>query len=122
MPTSVTLPQDPRARAVANAVLNNPEGKQSLVLLCESVGTSVRTIERVFRREVGTDFAGWRRQVRLLKAVELLVSGQSVKATSLALGYRQPTAFVEMFRGILGKTPGAWIRAMQSGRVADSGF
>jgi AraC-like DNA-binding protein len=48
-----------------------------------------------------------------MKAVELLVSGRSVKEAGFALGYRQPTAFVEMFRGILGTTPGAWIHALQ---------
>jgi AraC-like DNA-binding protein len=48
-----------------------------------------------------------------MKAIELLVSGQSVKEVGFALGYRQPTAFVEMFRGILGTTPGAWIHSMQ---------
>jgi AraC-like DNA-binding protein len=81
--------------------------------MCDAGGASLRTIQRVFRREVGSDFEFWRRQVRLIKAVELLVSGHSVKETSAALGYRQPTAFVEMFRGVLGTTPGAWIQALQ---------
>jgi AraC-like DNA-binding protein len=48
-----------------------------------------------------------------MKAVELLVSGRSVKEVSFALGYRQPTAFVEMFRVVLGTTPRAWIQALQ---------
>ena len=48
-----------------------------------------------------------------MKAVELLVSGRSVKEVSFALGYRQPSAFVAMFRGVLGATPGAWMQAMQ---------
>lgn len=113
MPTSVTFPQDRRARAIAEAVMKNPAERRSLATLCESAGTSVRTIQRVFRREAGSDFEFWRRQVRLMKAVELLVAGHSVKETSFALGYRQPTAFVEMFRGILGTTPGAWIQALQ---------
>lgn len=113
MPTSLTLPQDPRARAVADMVMSNPGERPSLATMCESVSASVRTIQRVFRREVGSDFEFWRRQVRLMKAVELLVSGHSVKEVGFALGYRQPTAFVEMFRGILGTTPGAWIKALQ---------
>jgi transcriptional regulator GlxA family with amidase domain len=113
MPTTVTIPQDQRARAIADAVMTNPGERQSLASLCESVGTSVRTIERVFQREVGSDFEFWRRQVRLMKAVELLVCGRSVKQVGFALGYRQPTAFVEMFRSILGTTPGAWIHALQ---------
>jgi AraC-like DNA-binding protein len=113
MPTTVTIPQDPRARAIADAVINNPGERRSLAILCYSVGASVRTIQRVFQREVGSDFEFWRRNVRLMKAVELLVSGRSVKEAAFALGYRQPTAFVEMFRGILGTTPGAWIQALQ---------
>jgi AraC-like DNA-binding protein len=113
MPISVTLPKDPRARMIADQVIGNPAGRQPLAAMCGAAGASVRTIQRIFRREVGSDFEFWRRQVRLMKAVELLVSGRSVKETSAALGYRQPTAFVEMFRGVLGTTPGAWIHALQ---------
>ena len=93
--------------------MDNPAERQTLAVMCDSVGASVRTMQRVFRREVGSDFEFWRRQVRLMKAVELLVSGHSVKQAGFALGYRQPTAFVEMFRGILGTTPGAWTQALQ---------
>jgi len=113
MPTGVTLPQDLRARTIADTVMNNPAERRPLPVMCQSIGASVRTIQRIFRREVGTDFEFWRRQVRLMKAVELLVSGRSVKETGFALGYRQPTAFVEMFRGILGTTPRAWIQSLQ---------
>lgn len=113
MPIWLTLPQDRRARAVADAVMRNPGERQSLAALCGSVSASVRTMQRIFPREVGSDFESWRRQARLMKAVELLVSGHSVKEVSFALGYCQPTAFVEMFRGILGTTPGAWIKALQ---------
>jgi len=112
VPISLTLPQDRRARIVADTVMRNPGERQSLETMCRSAGASVRTIQRVFRREVGSDFEFWRRQVRLMRAVELLVSGHSVKEVGFALGYRQPTAFVEMFRGILGTTPGAWIKAL----------
>jgi len=112
MPTYVTLPNDPRARAIADAVVENPADRNTLARMCQAAGASVRTIQRVFRREVGSDFEFWRRQVRLMKAVELLISGRSVKETSFALGYRQPTAFVEMFRGVLGVTPRAWVQAV----------
>lgn len=113
MPTTVTLPQDRRARAIADLVMRSPAERSTLAILCNSVGTSVRTMQRVFQREVGSDFEFWRRQVRVMQAVELLVSGQSVKEVATSLGYRQPTAFVDMFRGILGTTPAAWIRALQ---------
>lgn len=113
LPTTVTVPTDRRARAIADAILSNPAERQSLSRLADSAGASVRTIQRIFRREVGSDFDFWRRQVRLVKAVEFLVAGHSVKETSFALGYKQPTAFVEMFRRILGTTPGAWIQSLR---------
>lgn len=113
MPTTAAIPQDPRARAIADVIMADPADRRPFAVLCSSVGTSVRTMQRVFQREAGSDFEFWRRQVRLMKAVELLVSGRSVKEAGFALGYRQPTAFVEMFRGILGTTPGAWIHSLQ---------
>jgi AraC-like DNA-binding protein len=113
MPISLTLPRDRRARTVANMVMRSPGERHSLAAMCGLAGASVRTIQRIFRREVGSDFEFWRRQARLMKAVELLVAGHAVKEVGFALGYRQPTAFVEMFRGILGTTPGAWIKALQ---------
>jgi AraC-like DNA-binding protein len=113
MPMSLTLPQDYRARTVADKVIANLAERQPFADLCASVGASVRTVQRIFRREVGSDFQSWRCQARVMKAVELLVAGHSVKEVSFALGYRQPTAFVEMFRGILGTTPGAWIKSLQ---------
>jgi len=113
IPTSVTMPRDPRARALAAQVLENMTDRRSLVQMCSSVGTGVRTMQRIFRREVGSDFEFWRRQVRLMKAVELLVSGSTVKEAAFAVGYQQPTAFVSMFRSILGATPKAWVQALR---------
>jgi AraC-like DNA-binding protein len=85
-----------------------------LAAVCACVGVSVRTIERAFRKDVGTDFESWRRQVRLMKAVELLVSGCSIKEVAFAVGYRQSSAFVEMFRRTFGTTPKAWVSALKN--------
>src|SRR5438445_6312081 len=37
-----------------------------------------------------------RRQVRAMKGIELLVAGRSVKTVAAEVGYRQPSAFVEL--------------------------
>ncbi len=113
MPTFVTLPREERALAVAQAILRNPAESKSMAVLCSEAGVSVRTIERVFRKEVGTSFESWRRQVRLTKAVELLVSGCSVKEVAYTVGYCQSSAFVEVFRRTFGTTPKAWIAALE---------
>ncbi len=113
VPIFVTLPREPRALAVTQAVLKNPAQSQTLAGLCAQVGVSVRTIERAFRRDVGTDFESWRRQVRLMKAVELLVAGCSVKQVAFGVGYRQCSAFVKAFSRTFGTTPKVWILELE---------
>jgi AraC-like DNA-binding protein/quercetin dioxygenase-like cupin family protein len=114
VPTFVTLPREERARAVAQAILRNPAESKTMAALCGEVGVSVRTIERAFRKDVGTNFESWRRQVRLTKAVELLVSGCSIKEVAYKVGYCQSSAFVEMFRRTFGTTPKAWTSALET--------
>ena len=115
LPTLVTLPSDQRVMKLAQAVLAEPGASRSLAALCAEVGIGVRTVQRMFRKELGIDFDSWRRQVRLMKAIELLVSGYSVKQTAFEVGYQQPSAFVEMFRATFGTTPKAWAISLQSG-------
>ena len=114
VPTFVTLPREERALAVAQVILRNPAESKPMVVLCSEVGVSVRTIERAFRKDVGTNFESWRRQVRLTKAVELLISGCSIKEVAYMVGYCQSSAFVEMFRRTFGTTPKAWITALET--------
>ena len=69
-------------------------------------------MERIFQKEVGMSFEAWRRQVRLMKAIELLVEGCPVKGVAATVGYRQPGAFIELFRNTLGMTPKSWASAV----------
>jgi AraC-like DNA-binding protein/mannose-6-phosphate isomerase-like protein (cupin superfamily) len=116
VPTFVTLPREKRALTVAQAIVRNPAEAKTMASLCAKAGVSVRTIERTFRNEIGASFESWRRQVRLMKAVELLVSGSSIKEVAYKVGYSQPSAFVEMFRRTFGTTPKVWISALTRGQ------
>jgi AraC-like DNA-binding protein len=113
VPTGIMFPADPRAYSVAQMVLENPGCPVSLKSMCSSAGVSVRTLERTFRREVGTDFECWRRQVRLMKAIEMLVAGRRVKEVAFAVGYQHPGAFVSLFRETFGTTPKAWVADLE---------
>jgi AraC-like DNA-binding protein len=113
VPTGIKFPTDPRGYRVAQIVMEDPGCSISLKSMCESAGVSVRTLERTFRREVGTDFECWRRQVRLMKAIEMLVAGCRVKEVAFAVGYRHPGAFVALFRQTFGITPKAWMSALE---------
>jgi AraC-like DNA-binding protein len=112
IPTVLPMPKDARARALAESVIANPKAQRPLDTECRKAGMSARTMQRIFRREIGTDFETWRRQARLMKAVELLAAGRSIKETAFAVGYAQASTFVATFRKSLGMTPKAWIGAL----------
>lgn len=111
VPTSVRLPAEPRTAAVCRAVLREPGGEATLSALCAAAFVSVRTVQRVFRAEIGIDFDAWRRQVRLMGVITLLSQGQSVKEAAYAMGYKQPGGLIGAFRRTFAETPKAWIRA-----------
>jgi AraC-like DNA-binding protein len=113
VPTGIVLPTDERALDVAQTLVDDPATRTPLNMMCAAAGLSIRTLERIFRREVGTDFECWRRQVRLMKAVELMVAGKRVKEVAYIVGYQHPSAFVTLFRQTFGTTPKAWISALE---------
>lgn len=113
-PISITMPSEPRALAVGQLIVRNLEAALPLAILCADAGVSVRTVQRIYRRELGIDIETWRRQVRLTRAVQLLVAGRSVKEVSFSVGYRQPSAFVDAFRRLFNSTPKAWTAGLRT--------
>lgn len=54
-------------------------------------------------------FNRYRRQLQVLVAIRLLVTGMSVQNTAWELGYDSVTAFITMFKKTLGTTPGQYL-------------
>lgn len=104
-PLSLLLPRDRRARRVAMALLEDPSDRRSLTDWAQISGASARTLARLFQRETGHGFSAWRQRARLQAALPMLTAGRSVTETALSLGYEQPSAFIALFRKILGQTP-----------------
>jgi AraC-like DNA-binding protein len=104
----VPLPQDDRARRVAQALLADPSDPRSLAEWGRYAGSSERNLSRIFRAETGRSFADWRGDARMRTAVELLVAGLPVGTVGRRVGYNTPSAFVHAFRLRFGRTPGAF--------------
>jgi len=110
VPLGLPLPQDERIRQVTEALLVAPGDSRNLEQWARQVFTTPRTLARMFVRETGMTFGAWRQQLRLLEAVKRLEQGESVSSIYLDLGYQSLSAFIEMFRKTLGKTPGKFFR------------
>jgi AraC-like DNA-binding protein/quercetin dioxygenase-like cupin family protein len=109
-PLRVPMVRDPRARAIAEHLLSEPEESRTLAQLALRSGASKRTLERAFQLDTGMTFGRWRQHVRLVHALRLLATGEPVTRVALDVGYDSLSAFVRSFRKAFGTTPGRYYR------------
>jgi AraC-like DNA-binding protein len=105
VPIAVPWPRDRRLQALCTAIMAQPGNRQPLEQRATDAGASVRTLIRLFPKETGLPYRQWVQQVHLAHAFEMLARGESVGAIARALGYASPSAFTDMFRRLLGRTP-----------------
>jgi len=105
------LPRDKRLVKICEVLICSPANNDPMTLLCDRVGTSVRTLNRRFKEETGLTFGQWRQQLRLTEAVCQLSLGQSVNSVARDMGYATANAFSAMFRRTLGEPPQRYLRS-----------
>jgi len=107
-PLQINLPSDARARLVAEQAQANLSTMKPISDLVRGSGASVRTMERLFLKETGMTFGRWLTQARALHALERLAAGDSVTMAGFAVGYNSTSAFIAMFKRVIGTTPGTY--------------
>jgi AraC-like DNA-binding protein/mannose-6-phosphate isomerase-like protein (cupin superfamily) len=105
--TFIPLPHEPRCRRAADIVLADPTGAHEIETLARAVGTSARTLSRLFSSETQLSFKSWCQRARIAAAIERLSvdANLSVKQLASDLGYASVPAFSHAFRQVTGKTP-----------------
>ncbi|SDT47652.1 AraC family transcriptional regulator [Bradyrhizobium canariense] len=105
--TFIPLPHEPRCRRAADIVLGDPTGSHEIETLARAVGTSARTLSRLFASETQLSFKSWCQRARIAAAIEKLSMEANVSVKQLAsdLGYASVPAFSHAFRQVTGKTP-----------------
>jgi AraC-like DNA-binding protein/mannose-6-phosphate isomerase-like protein (cupin superfamily) len=105
--TFIPLPHEPRCRRAADIVLGDPTGSHEIETLARAVGTSARTLSRLFASETQLSFKSWCQRARIAAAIERLSTEANVSVKQLAsdLGYASVPAFSHAFRQVTGKTP-----------------
>ena len=105
--TFVPLPHEPRCRRAADIVLADPTETPDIAALARTVGTSARTLSRLFSAETQLSFKSWCQRARIAAAIEKLSTdaGVSIKQLASDLGYASVPAFSHAFRQVTGKTP-----------------
>ncbi|MGC2971851.1 helix-turn-helix domain-containing protein [Paraburkholderia aspalathi] len=105
LPLGLPLPPEWRLRTLCAAMMEEPGSDRTLQEWARVVGASDRTLARVFQSELNTNFAIWRRQLRLSRAIHLIGRGIPLHVVAAELGYANALAFSTMFRQALGFPP-----------------
>jgi AraC-like DNA-binding protein/quercetin dioxygenase-like cupin family protein len=80
-----------------------------------AVSVSERTLRRLFAETVGLPWRTYLLHARMLRAMALLAApGQSVQATSSAVGFESVSAFTRCFVQFCGETPSTYRRRVNS--------
>lgn len=103
------MPADPRLRRVVAGWTTAPGDRATLGGWAQRVGMSERSLSRLVLRETGMSFVRWRQQFQIMLALERLERGVTVQTIAFDLGYESPSAFIAMFRKILGASPSRYL-------------
>lgn len=88
-----------------------PGNTCSVAELARAANTTERTLTRRCQRDLGISFAEWRQRLRVVKAMPMLEAGRTVEAIALDLGYSSASAFITMFKRLMGVTPDEFRRS-----------
>jgi AraC-like DNA-binding protein len=105
LPLGLPMPEERRLRTLCTAMMDDPGSARSLADWAPFAGASARTLARLFQAELHTSFAGWRRQLRIARAIELIGRGMPLAEVAAEVGYANAPAFSTMFGHALGFPP-----------------
>ncbi|PRA57997.1 AraC family transcriptional regulator [Brucella pituitosa] len=101
---------DPALQKILSILEADPSDNRTLHDLAKVANTSERTLMRRCKQELGMSFPEWKQRLRTLKAMPLLEGGAKVEHVALDLGYASASAFIAMFRKLMGITPDEYRR------------
>jgi AraC-like DNA-binding protein len=110
LPLHLPHPTDERIAAICSHITSHPDDTATLDDWATHTGLHMKTIQRLFTRELGMTFGQWRQRSRLLAGLERLAHGLPVIQVAMALGYESPSAFSAMFRKHFGLSPSAFFK------------
>lgn len=111
LPMHLPMPTDRRVLKICQSLRERPEDSSTLADWAHRLQVNAKTIQRLFAAQTGMTFGQWRQQARLLRALELLASGEKILDIALTLGYESPSAFSTMFRKHFGQIPSRFFDA-----------
>lgn len=105
--------RDKRLRIITSKLRNEPGCTDTLEQLSALAHASQRTIARLFAEETGMPFNRWRERLRIMTAIEKMVSGQTIMEIAMDLGYQSASSFTTAFTRLAGSPPRQYMKLLK---------
>ncbi|MGK9063556.1 AraC family transcriptional regulator [Stutzerimonas chloritidismutans] len=97
--------EDPLLAPVLRQLQQSPGDTRTIAQLAAAVHTTERTLMRRSQQALGMTLNEWRQRLCALAAMPRLEAGETVENIAHDLGYSSVSAFIAMFRRMMGVTP-----------------
>ena len=88
----------------------------NLAGISAQLGVTPEYLSYLFHRDMGINFSAYLRRCRIDRAVDLMRQGSSrIYEIAHAVGFADAKYFCRVFREVMGKSPGVYIREMRDG-------
>ena len=105
-PLVLPIPQNPRIAGIVNYLNEYLLEGLNLAMIAKRFNVSVRTLERLFKDDIGLTPSGYIKLLKMIKAVEFLTAeGAGVKQVATKVGYDSVSTFSNTFFETLGLRP-----------------
>ncbi|KMQ65110.1 AraC family transcriptional regulator [Chryseobacterium angstadtii] len=102
----IPVPADIRLIPVCTSINSNFKYSLNTDELAEKAQMSVRSLQRIFKKETGITLQKYLQLVRILKSIELIDSGQfTLSQIAYKVGYRSLSAFTSSYQTIMKAKP-----------------
>lgn len=106
LPLSLPYPTDEKLVSIVNYLSENLSNKITLPEISHEFGISLRSLTRLFSKQLNMTFIEYLTILRILKALELLLeTNKSVSEICIAIGYNSVPTFSNVFQKMIGIRP-----------------
>jgi AraC-like DNA-binding protein len=107
----IRLPENKRLSKSIEYLHNHYHEEVRMEDLSEISMLSLRTLERIFKKETGMTLAKYQQILRIIKSMELLSSGDlTISETAYKVGYKSVQAFTRSFQAVMLSKPTDFVK------------
>ncbi|MGO1244979.1 MAG: AraC family transcriptional regulator [Sphingobacterium sp.] len=109
----ISLPEDKRLTNAIKYLNNNYKKDIKIEELSEIASLSLRSIERIFKKETGLTLSKYQQMLRIIKSLELLSTNKwTISEIAYKVGYKSLQAYTNSFRSVMQYRPTDFLKSI----------